>query len=110
MRCSWAVGFAARSSGRVALASDLEQRLVFPVEIMATTLRPDIVIWSLPLKSVVLIDLTVPLETNMDVAHERKLRRYEDLVAQCRVRGWRCELFAVEVGARGFVSDRFLFA
>jgi len=29
------------------LASDLEQQLVFPAEVMATTLRSDIVIWSL---------------------------------------------------------------
>jgi len=94
--------------GEWQLASDLEQQLVFPAEIVATTLRPDIVIWSVSLKSVVLIELTVPLETNKDVAHERKLRRYEKLVAQCRERGWQCELFAVEVGARGFVSGTAL--
>jgi len=93
--------------GEWQLASDLEQQLFFPAEIVATTLRPNIVIWSLQLKSV-LIEFTVPLETNMDVAHDRKLRRYEDLVAQCRVRGWRCEIFAVEVGARGFVCGSAL--
>jgi len=70
--------------GEWQLVCDLEQQLVFPAKIVTATLRTDIVICSLPLKSRVLIELTVPLETNMDVAHERKLRRYEELVAQCR--------------------------
>jgi len=84
LRCSWPSASLLDPVGVWQLASDLEQQLVFPAEIVVTTLRPDIVIWSLPLKSVVLIELTVPFETNMDVAHERKLRRYEELVAQCR--------------------------
>ena len=94
-------------AGEWQLATDLE-RLVFPSEVLITTLRPDVVLWSSPLRTVILVELTVPWETNMEVAHERKLSRYDDLVAQCEQKGWRCELFAVEVGARGFVSSTML--
>ena len=44
----------------------------------------------------------MPWEENMGWAHERKLERYEDLRAESVEKGWRCEVFAVEVGCRGF--------
>ena len=36
--------------------------------------------------------------------HERKLDRYEQLSAQCKDNGWECEVFAAEVGCRGFIG------
>jgi len=41
---------------------DLERQLQFPQEICSTTLRPDVVLWAAAVKSVILIELTVPWE------------------------------------------------
>ena len=41
---------------------DIGQQLIFPAEIAATTLRPDLVLWSRSLKSVYITELTVPWE------------------------------------------------
>ena len=51
---------------------------------------------------------TVPWEENLSYAHDRKLSRYDDLVAQCQARGWNWELFAVEVGCGGFSAQSAL--
>ena len=40
--------------------SDIEERLVFPVTIAITQLRPDLVIWSAKGRTVVIGELTVP--------------------------------------------------
>ena len=39
-----------------------KKRLIFPQEIYATSLRPDIVIWSGETKQIVIAELTVPWE------------------------------------------------
>ena len=75
-----------------------------PSEIVETRLRPDIVAWSPEAKIVVLIELTVPWESRLEEAHERKLLKYTDLRLECEARGWECFLYAVEVGCRGYVG------
>ena len=95
------------TAGGWQIATDLEH-LSFPAEAAVTAQRPDIVIWSRSVKSIIMVELTVPWEENIEVSHERKLSRYSGLVAQCRNNGWHCELFAVEVGARGFISSSML--
>ena len=88
---------------------DIDRQLVFPI--VETPLRPDIVIWSSSSKVVIIAELTVPLESRIAEAHERKLRKYEDLAEECREKGWKVELLAVEVGCRGFPTpslQRFL--
>ena len=50
------------------------------------------------------VELTVPWETNMEWAFERKLARYGELKDQCEDQGWRCSVYPVEVGCRGFVG------
>lgn len=90
---------------------DLDSQLVMPQQIALTRLRPDLVLWSEKCKKVLLIELTVPWEENIAFAHERKLKRYDELATQCNDRGWNCEVFAVEVGCRGFTgrsTTRFL--
>ena len=88
---------------------DIDRQLVFPI--LETPLRPDIVIWSNTKRVVIIAELTVPLESRIAEAHERKMRKYEDLAEQCREAGWKVELLAVEVGCRGFPTpslQRFL--
>ena len=54
---------------------DLDKALVFPTEITQTTLRPDVVMWSAAAKKVLIIELTVPWEEGIPVAHEFKLSK-----------------------------------
>ena len=75
-----------------------------PQHIVMTNVRPDLIIWSDTAKTLILMELTVPWEENFIEAHERKLTRYDELMSQCPALGWNCELFAVEVGCRGFLA------
>jgi hypothetical protein len=78
--------------------------LVFPPEIIATNLRPDMVIWSPSVKTVILLELTCPAEEGIAAASTRKLARYSELVEQIGTAGWKAVHFPFEVGARGFIA------
>ena len=78
------------------------QQLIFPPEIAAATLRPDMVLWSPSLKSVNIIKLTAPWENSTEKAYERKKRRLTELAAHAQLRGWDPKIYPVEVGCRGF--------
>ncbi|KAL2099527.1 hypothetical protein ACEWY4_003921 [Coilia grayii] len=84
---------------------DLGRQLQFPREIVETSLRPDLVMWSVPRKTVLLVELTVPWEEGMEAANERKRARYADLAADCREAGWKAVTCPIEVGCRGFVGS-----
>lgn len=86
------------------LEVDLGRKLVFP-DIVHTTLKPDIVLWSKTGKKLIVIELTVPWETRCVQAYERKMAKYTELLELCRQQGWRTWLFPVEVGVRGFCAQ-----
>ena len=86
------------------LQADLGQRLCFPAEILSTNLRPDLVLWSTSLKLVYIIELTVPWESAVEEAFERKKLRYAELAAEVQQQGWKARVRPVEVGCRGFVA------
>ena len=88
-----------------AMRVDLGKQLQFPREIVETSLRPDLVMWSEVCKTVLLVELTVPWESGVEAANERKRAKYADLVADCREAGWRTIMWPVEVGCRGFVGS-----
>ena len=74
------------------VSADLKTSLQFPVHIIQTEKRPDIVAWS------------VPWEENREEAHERKKNRYKTLRADCVEKGWICHVIPIEVGCRGFIG------
>ena len=82
-------------------------RMLFPVTIVATSERPDVVLWSPCTKTVILGELTCPAEENFSNANARKMDRYVILCEQIRNAGWTVYLRTFEAGARGFVSHRF---
>ena len=86
------------------VSADLKTSLQFPVHIIQTEKRPDIVVWSDSKKSVLLIELTVPWEENREEAHERKKNRYETLRADCVEKGWICHVIPIEAGCHGFIG------
>jgi len=78
---------------------DLQHKLVFP-DVVQTSLRPDIVIWSTIPKMMILVELTVPWEERMDEANERKRSKYQELADLCREKGFSTWVFPVECGSR----------
>ena len=81
------------------------RRITFPPEIIITTARPDIIIWSMSIKKIFLFELTVPLEENFGDASSRKTTRYHELCDDINSSTcWRASHFPFEVGARGFVA------
>ena len=80
------------------------KQIVFPPESTETAKRPDIPIFSTKTKTVIIIELTVPMEENLSNAYARKKCKYQDLVADCENRGWSPYYFPIEVGSRGFCN------
>jgi uncharacterized protein (DUF2126 family) len=56
-------------------------------------------------RRLVVMELTVPWETRMAEAGERKRLRYSELLEECERAGWTTEFFTVEVGCRGFAGN-----
>ena len=81
-----------------------DRPVVLPPEILATNQRPDIVIWSVALKKVVMVELTCPAEEGIEAAVERKLGQYTQLKQDIEEVGWVAGLLTLEVGARGYVA------
>lgn len=54
--------------------------------------------------SIQIIELTVPLETNIDKAHDRKDSKYAHLVQDLDAKGYICHLYCIEIGSRGLIS------
>ena len=90
------------------LLADLNSNCCFPVHIAFTQLRPDITIFSNSLRKVILTELTWPCEENMQSWHSTKINKYLALKTVMQSNGWCVELFAVEVGARGYCSKSVL--
>ena len=61
----------------------------FPIEAAVTSLRPDVVLFSRPSKTIVFLELTLPLEDNVHLAHERKTSKYSALVTACEENGFK---------------------
>ena len=85
------------------LLTDLDN-LVIPPFIAVSSLRPDIFLFFVSTKRVVIIELTCPCEENMENWHYTKFHKYDPLALAITKNGWFVDLFAVEVGARGYCA------
>ena len=74
-----------------------------PPDILATQLRPDLVILNRQEKIISLLELTCSFEHNAEAANLRKTLRYTALKSDLEDRGYRCLLVPFEVGSRGHV-------
>ena len=98
-------GILSTSNDWIILADVGDEHLTFPVSIYATPLRPDIVVFSMKTKKVIMVELTCPKEERMSISNQLKRDKYnKELVPGCQRNGWQAYLFPVEVGCRGFVS------
>jgi hypothetical protein len=88
--------------------------LPFPPEIAVVSgkgSRPDGVIWSLSLKTVIWIELTSPWEENMSKRHYEKKSKYNKLALELRNPqraggAWTVHPLEVEIGARGAINPQ----
>ena len=81
------------------LVDEEHKQIVFPPQIAETAKRPDITIYSERTKTVIIIELTVPVEENLSNAYARKKCKYQDLVAECENSGWCTHYFPIEKGS-----------
>ncbi|CAG9574839.1 unnamed protein product [Danaus chrysippus] len=81
-----------------------EKQYKIPEDICASASRPDIFLFSRILKRVVMIELTVPWETNIPKGHTIKVNKYYELINELTRNRFVVDLYAVEVGARGITA------
>ena len=86
------------------LLADLKGDCLFPFQLALTKLSSDILLFSKSLKPAVLLELTCPCEENMENWHSQKLNKYIPLAKVIEKNDWAVDLFAIEVGARGYSS------
>ena len=104
---SFPSGIFYQASGWVLLGS-LDGTFSFPLHIAFTELTPGITIFSNKLKRVILIELTCPCEEIIEAWHNAKVNKYLPLKGVAENNSWSVDLFAVEVGARGYWSRSVL--
>ncbi len=68
-----------------------------------TAQRPDFIAVNTEEKSLIVMELTVPMETQIEHWHTTKTNKYADLVRQFEEVGYQVEFFAVEIGCRGLI-------
>ena len=83
------------------LTADIGDSYEFPLHIVPTDLRPDLVWWDDTQRSLCLAELTVCFESNFDEAAMRKTTKYTDLAEQAERHGYHSTLFTLQVGSRG---------
>ena len=106
------------SSGSILLRADdwqflfdlRPEQLLFPPEVATTTLHPDGVFYSLSAKTVILMELTVPLEDRVHAAHDRKKSKYIPLASTCEENSFRVHLIPIEVGRLGYCPHSLLLS
>ena len=86
------------------MLADFNNFETVPPYIAKTILQPDIVFYSVAKKQVVMIELTCPCEQYFVAWHADKLRRYNELKSELEKNIWKVNLFAIEVGVRGYCS------
>ena len=79
-----------------------------PDILVCESARPDMVIVNRSVNpvEVTIVELTVPWDSSCEQAFIRKRDRYEFLVQDVRDRGYKCSNQPLEIGARGFISNR----
>jgi len=77
---------------------------VYPADVSEETKRPDMLITSVATRTLICVELTVPLEENIGEQHQTKLKKYAHLPAAGQANGWRVEVIAVEMGCIGSIG------
>ena len=67
--------------------------------------RPYMVLWDLKNRKCTIIEISVPLDTNLELAYKRKQQKYMSLICQLKQLSWRYtySIIVITVGALGAV-------
>ena len=79
---------------------DLDEQLKFPDYILRTQLRPNMILVLNWMKQVIMWELMVLWEENMAESHESKLTKYQELIEQCRMKGWQAPSDPIDIVCR----------
>jgi hypothetical protein len=71
----------------------------------STTLRPDLVAIHSAVKKIEIMELTVPMEQNVQSKHDFKTGKYASLCNDLKSKGFDVTFHAVEIGCRGMVPQ-----
>ena len=82
------------------IAADLGMRHYHQV-LIESGKRPDLVLVSSSLDAIILVELTVPWEERLQYSNALKADKHADLSMDLEAKGYRTDLFPIEVGARG---------
>ena len=86
------------------IAADLEGMRHYPQVLIESGKRPDLVLVSSSTDAIILVELTVPWEDRLQYSNALKADKYADLSMDLEAKGYRTDLFPIEVGARGVVG------
>ena len=84
----------------IQITADLPGHYNFPQDIAITDQRPDIVIWNTT--TIHLLELTIPFETNISNAAEKKVQWYEALKKACS-HTHHASIITLRIGSIGFL-------
>ena len=79
--------------------------LVVLVILTVSSLCPDILLFSMSIKRVIIIELICACEENMSQWHEEKSQKYYPLCSLVRSNGWSVYVYATEADAWGFCAE-----
>ena len=79
-------------------------RSTIPLECTQTNLIPDICIFWKRDKKLLVIELTVPFETNLHKANDFKSNKYASLISDIEANDYTVVVMPIEIGSRGFIS------
>ena len=79
----------------------LDEQLKFPDHILRTQIRSNMILVLNWMKQVIMWELMVLWEENMAESHESKLTKYQELIEQCRMKGWQAPCDPIDIGYRG---------
>jgi len=75
----------------------------FPHDVEISDVRCDGYIISRAAKRCIILELTVPMEENIEYWHTEKLNKYIKLAPP----NWKIDFFILEIGCRGFIPSRY---
>ena len=82
------------------VAADLEGMRHYPQMLIESGKRPDLVLVSSSTDAIILVELTVPWEDRLQYSNALKADKYANLSMDLEAKGYRTDLFPIEVGAR----------
>ena len=80
-------------------------RSTIPMDILSTAQIPDLVLLWRDIKKIIVIELTIPFETNLEAASIRKSNKYASLMIDLEELGFDTKFYHLGFGSRGLITS-----